>query len=177
MFVRRIPPHAALFRDPKTGIAWVEDGSTGLGHTAHANIAASGSVAQMKRKGFWGKDDRAIRSHGFIYNIDTCIVSNDLDRVARNECRCGGSHSCDDPALAFYDRKKGQPAHGDTKRRPALSAIDQARLKIARDTLRMADPIRGVMGGMTKEQARDVIRELTGRERRGSLRRRPSSAV
>ena len=106
-FVRRIPPHAALFRDPKTGIAWVEDGSTGLGHTAHANIASSGSVAQMKRKGFWGKDDRTVRSHGIIYNIDTCIVNNDLDRVARDACRCDGAHACEDPVLAFSGRKKG----------------------------------------------------------------------
>jgi hypothetical protein len=119
MFVRQIQPHAALFRDPKTGIAWVEDGSTGMGHTAHANIASSGSVAQMKRKGFWGKEDRAVRSHGFIYNIDSCIVSNDLDRVARNECRCGGNHSCDDPVLAYYDRTRRRSAtkvsasHGD----------------------------------------------------------------
>jgi len=70
VFLRDIRPHVALFRDPKTGIAWVEDGSTGLGHTAHANIASSGSVAQMKRRGAWGKKDRAVRSHGFIYNID-----------------------------------------------------------------------------------------------------------
>lgn len=116
MLVRRIPPHAALFRDPKTGIAWVEDGSSGLGHTAHANIASSGLVAQMKRKGAWGKDDRAVRSHGFIYNIDSCIVSNKLDRIARDACRCGGNHGCDNPVLAFHDRTRGKTAKKTTKK-------------------------------------------------------------
>jgi hypothetical protein len=166
MFVREVRPYVALFRDPKTGIAWVEDGTTGLGHTAHANIASSGSVAQMKRRGFWNKEDRAVRSHGFIYNIDSCIVSNDLDRIARDACRCGGAHKCDDPVLAYKDRvRERRPAAGDSRPRRTLTVFEKHRLKIARDTLRMPDAILGVMGGgMTKEQARKVIRELTGRE-------------
>ena len=28
----------------------------------------------MKNLGYWGKDDRTVRSHGFIYNIDTFVV-------------------------------------------------------------------------------------------------------
>jgi hypothetical protein len=38
------------------------------------------------------------------------------------------------------------------------------REKIARDTLRMSDAIAGVMGGMTKAEARRVLAEALGRE-------------
>jgi len=45
----------------------------------------------------------------------------------------------------------------------SLSVFEQHQLAIARRTLRMADPILGVMGGMTKEQAREVVTRLTGK--------------
>lgn len=95
VFVKLIDqdPHLKLYRDPKTGIAWIEDGHTGLGYSCHPNIDASGSVAGMKRKGWWGKNDRTVRSHGFIYNIDLLSLSEDLDQVACDYCQCGGKHS------------------------------------------------------------------------------------
>ena len=49
-------------------------------------------------------------------------------------------------------------------RRRELSVPDQHRLRIARETLLMADPMVAVMGGMDKETARRVIKELTGKE-------------
>ena len=45
-----------------------------------------------------------------------------------------------------------------------LSVPDTHQLKIARDTLKMSDIGARIMGGMTKEQAREVIRRLTGKE-------------
>lgn len=43
--------------------------------------------------------------------------------------------------------------------------VDQEhQLKIARATLKMNDVMARVMGGMTKEEAREIIRELTGKE-------------
>jgi hypothetical protein len=87
-----VGPYARLRRDRKTGIAWVEDGRTGTGHTCHPNIASSGSVTGMKRLGHWKKTDRTVRSHGFIYNIDHCSTSMPYDKVARDACRCGGVH-------------------------------------------------------------------------------------
>jgi hypothetical protein len=45
-----------------------------------------------------------------------------------------------------------------------LSIPDRHRLKIARDTLKMNDVFANIMGGMTKEEARKVIYELTGEE-------------
>jgi len=45
-----------------------------------------------------------------------------------------------------------------------LSVPEQHQLKIAKDTLRMPDAMARVMGGPTKEQAREIIKELTGKE-------------
>lgn len=87
-FVRQLAPYVELHRDERNGIAWVEDGTTGCGHTCHPNIDASGSVRGMKSRGFWGKTDQTVRSHGFIYNISRFIASDDWDKVAAEECRC-----------------------------------------------------------------------------------------
>lgn len=92
VMIRQVRPYVKLYRDPQTGLAWVEDGTTGTGHSCHPNISSSGSVAGMRRRGAWGKEDRTVRSHGFIYNIDRLVVSDDLDEIARGACRCGGAH-------------------------------------------------------------------------------------
>jgi hypothetical protein len=81
-----------LHRDSVTGIAWVENGRTGNGHSTHPNIDETGSVAGMKSLGYWRKSDRTVRSHGFIYNIDRLVVTDEWDEIARQECRCGGVH-------------------------------------------------------------------------------------
>lgn len=44
----------------------------------------------------------------------------------------------------------------------ALSVFEQNQLKIARHTLRMSDVGARIMGGMTKDEAREVIARLTG---------------
>ena len=89
-YVRNVGPCAELHRDRKSGIAWIEDGSTGLGHSCHANIDATGSVRGMKALGYWGKEDRTVRSHGFIYNIDTFVVDEEdpYDALVAEECQC-----------------------------------------------------------------------------------------
>ncbi len=53
-FIREIEENVNLYRDDKTGIAWIEDGRTGLGISVHANISATGSVVGMKNLGYWG---------------------------------------------------------------------------------------------------------------------------
>ena len=87
-----VGPHAELHVDPKTGIAWVEDGATGSGHSAHPNIDASGSVEGMRNLGYWAKDARTVECHGFIYNIDLCVVTDEYDEIACEHCKCGGNH-------------------------------------------------------------------------------------
>lgn len=41
-----------------------------------------------------------------------------------------------------------------------MTIPEKHQYKIARDTLRMPQPMVGVMGGMTKEQAREVLSNL-----------------
>lgn len=43
-FIRKIGENVNLYRDDKNGIAWIEDGRTGLGISVHANISATGKV-------------------------------------------------------------------------------------------------------------------------------------
>ena len=88
--LKEIRPYVRLYRDTKTGIAWVEDGSTGCGGSCHPNIHATGSIRGMKKLGFWRKNDRAVRSHGFIYNVDSLVISDKLDQIAADHCRCVG---------------------------------------------------------------------------------------
>ncbi|WP_157931612.1 hypothetical protein [Mycobacteroides abscessus] len=90
--LQEIRPHVTLYRDSDSGIAYVEDGSTGNGHSAHPNIDATGSVAGMKALGYWAADAQTVESHGFIYNIDAFVVDGELDRIAAEHCQCGGKH-------------------------------------------------------------------------------------
>ncbi|KKL26373.1 hypothetical protein LCGC14_2395950 [marine sediment metagenome] len=45
-----------------------------------------------------------------------------------------------------------------------LTVPEQHQLKIAKDTLRMPDAMVGVMGGPTKEQAREIIKKLESKK-------------
>lgn len=90
--LRSIDEERDLYRDDKTGIAWVADRSAGIGHSCHSNIDASGSVRGMKDRGYWNRSDHTVRSHGFIYNIDSLVVHDEYDEIARQHCRCGGYH-------------------------------------------------------------------------------------
>lgn len=76
-----------------TGIVWIEDGSTGVGHSCHPNIDATGSVRGMKKLGYWGEKDVCVRSHGFIYNVSRTIVTDPLDEIVLDLCACGGTHT------------------------------------------------------------------------------------
>lgn len=65
--IRKINKYATLYRDDKSGIAWIEDRSTGLEHSCHPNIAASGSVIGMVKLGYWDKDADKVRHGNYIY--------------------------------------------------------------------------------------------------------------
>ena len=89
--IRELGDYKTLYRDDNNGIAWIEDGGTGCGYSCHSNIDATGSVRGMKNLGYWRKDDRTARSHGFIYNIDTLVYDdkNELEKlIADRECKC-----------------------------------------------------------------------------------------
>ena len=86
--VLNVSPYAKLYRDNDTGIAWIEDGSTGLGHSAHPNIDVTGSVKGMKERGYWDKDDQIVKSHGFYYDISKFVATDDLDNIVADYCLC-----------------------------------------------------------------------------------------
>ena len=48
--------------------------------------------------------------------------------------------------------------------RRVLDVFDRHQLAIARRTLQLSDTGALILGGMTKEQAREVIKRLTGKE-------------
>ena len=77
-----------LFRCTRTGIAWVENGKVGIGHSAHPNIDGTGSIRGMKKQGYWRQDARTERTHGYIYNIDRLVISDEYDQVAADHCNC-----------------------------------------------------------------------------------------
>ena len=91
-FIRNIAPYKNLYRDDKSGIAWIEDGSSGNCVSVHSNIDKSGSVKGMKNSGYWRKTYRTIRSHGYIYNIDSfiCNQNDEMEMIISNECMCQG---------------------------------------------------------------------------------------
>lgn len=91
--IKDVAEHITLYRDSATGIAFVENGRTGNGHSAHPNIDSTGSVTGMKKLGFWRQEDRTKRCGGAIYNIDKLAVSDELDELARQHCQCGGKHA------------------------------------------------------------------------------------
>lgn len=47
--------------------------------------------------------------------------------------------------------------------RKSLTVSEKHQLKIAKSTMKMSDAGAFIMGGMTKDEARKVIKKLTGR--------------
>lgn len=90
ILVRKIMPSVNLYRDPDSGIAWIEDGRVGLGISVHPNIDETGSVEGMIARGLWRKEDRIVKSHGWIYNIDrfSCWPEDELEQIVSCECMC-----------------------------------------------------------------------------------------
>jgi hypothetical protein len=60
------------------------------------------------------------------------------------------------------ERLRSIVSGGVARRERGLSVPDRHRLRIARDTLKMSDAGARIMGGMTKDEAREVIYQLTG---------------
>lgn len=92
VLIKKLSEYVHLYRCPRTGLAWIENGNAGIAHSAHPNIHESGSVMGMKKLGYWDKKARAVRSHGFIYNIDSLIITDIYDQIAADYCQCGGRH-------------------------------------------------------------------------------------
>ena len=46
-----------------------------------------------------------------------------------------------------------------------LTVFEKHQLRIARRTLKMNDPMASVMGGMTKQEAREIIKKLDNKQK------------
>jgi hypothetical protein len=95
--IKLLGAHQMLYQDPKTGLAWVEDGSTGLRHSCHPNIDQSGSVEGMRQTGAWGRGDIIVRSQGFAYNVSRRHTGSpkpgskiNYSAIAAEACQCRG---------------------------------------------------------------------------------------
>lgn len=84
-------PNLTLKYSSVTGIAWIEDASTGMAHSAHPNISTTGSLRIYRKKFGLGKC-KFKRCRGFWYNTSHCAVSTAEDRIAASYCQCGGNH-------------------------------------------------------------------------------------
>lgn len=86
--IKEIKPYVNLYRDSKTGIAWVENGCTGNEHSCHPNIDTTGSVRGMKKLGYWDRNDVIIQTNGAKYNISKFAADDELDNIAAENCLC-----------------------------------------------------------------------------------------
>lgn len=86
--IEEVKPYCELYIDDNTGIAWIENGSTGNGHTCHPNIDITGSVKGMKKLGYWKQDDKVVRSNGFYHNISKFVCNDELDEIVSEHCQC-----------------------------------------------------------------------------------------
>lgn len=88
--IRQIEPGAILYRDNINGIAWIEDTRAGIGISVHPNIDVTGSIEGMITRGYWGREDRIVESHGWLYNIDrfACFPGDKMEEIVATECRC-----------------------------------------------------------------------------------------
>lgn len=96
-------PHLTLKVDDSTGLAWIEDTSSGTCHSAHPNISVTGNLRAYKKR--YGLQDCVFkRQRGFYHNTSYFVASSPEDRIAASHCRCGGNHGAVVPV-----NEKGQP--------------------------------------------------------------------
>jgi len=62
-------------------VVTIENYSCGCRHSAHPNIDKTGSVAGMKKCGFWSKEDITYKQGSVIYNITKISCSGLLDEL------------------------------------------------------------------------------------------------
>ena len=90
--INSLSPHIHLFQDSKTGLAFIEDGSSNT-ISVHPSIHKTGSIRGMKKLGYWGKTDKVVRVGSYSYNIS--IEANngsELEKIVASHCQCGGKH-------------------------------------------------------------------------------------
>ena len=75
----------------ENGIAVVIDTVTGQQHSSFSNIHSTGSVAGMRKLGYWGKKDVIVKAHGFIYNVSRPLTcSTEWEKMAEDNSTAKG---------------------------------------------------------------------------------------
>ena len=92
--LQTIGANQQLYRDTMTGLAWIEDRSSGASYALHPCTASIASIRDLKKNGDWGLTDQCVRSRGFHYNIDRYIPCHDpaINAALLSACHCGGKH-------------------------------------------------------------------------------------
>lgn len=73
--------------DPATGLAWIEDGTAGVSHSAHPNVEANKYTRKDRRFSGWAQSGP---SRAFLYSPER-FISTELDALAAAYCQC---HAC-----------------------------------------------------------------------------------
>jgi len=87
-FIKQLAEYVELHRDAKTGIAWINDGKTGCEESLHPSIDKSGSIKGMKKKGYWGKNDKIITCNNGHYNISKESQFSVYAKTLKKACKC-----------------------------------------------------------------------------------------
>lgn len=99
--------------------------------------------------------------HRIFSTATRALVAQELADHYRDRIERGEFGTLDELARRSNPHKRGTRE---------LTVPQQHALKIAQQTLRMPDAMVGVMGGPTKEQARKIIAELTGKRAKNPLK-------
>jgi hypothetical protein len=144
-----------------------------------ARTALAGEPSGRYERMLWAskafaKEHPGVSSTGAYKDLDGLLSNPDLEKT-------GGLHIVysapnqayflmwHDSILRIFPTKAEAKAEMDYLLRPSkqnpreLTVPERHQLKIARDTLKMSDVGARIMGGPTKEQAREIIRRLTGK--------------
>ena len=111
-------------------------------------------LKKLKEEGILGDEDtrilgtniKELKESSYPRLLAGLLKDNLLDASINSiaGCKCGAKEGNPDPQK--------------------LSPPEKHQLKIAKDTLKMSDAMARVMGGMTKEEAREVVKKLEGKE-------------
>lgn len=79
-----------IYRNIKTGIAFVDDTEHGVIWSCHPMLSSDASIQMTRVNGIWKKEASIARNNGFIFNVDELDIVNPYNRLMLNYCECRG---------------------------------------------------------------------------------------
>lgn len=113
-FVRELGKKRTLYRDPETGLAWIEDARTHTTHCSHPRVLGSVTLTQPSLQKSkinlltgWLVGDHLLFADDsrYIYNLSRSEVVTYLDAEAARNCDCAGNHNIPPQWHRSTDRK------------------------------------------------------------------------